>query len=575
VVISQSHKVEVPCYEVAEGELPRELRRFEEAISQTRQQLERIQGEVQTAMGLRNAQIFDAQLLFLEDPVLLDEVVGQLNARRINVEQALSAATEKYFAAFTTIEDGYFRERVSDLRDVAQRLLRNLLGIELITDLAKIREPCVLVAHDLTPSQTAVLDRRMVLGFATDQGSETAHTALLAQSLHLPAVAGLINAASRLHTGQYVLLDGFNGLMVIDPTDQTLFEYGQLAERQLAIEVRLRCVRDLTAVTLDGHRITLSANIETPEEARDAQESGAEGVGLMRTEYLFTERGAPPDEEEQFIAYDRVARALHPQPVIIRTLDIGGDKVSQLWPNADERNPFLGWRAIRVCLEEPELFRAQLRAILRASAAGNVKLMYPMISSVLELDQANALLEECKAQLKAEGRAFDPGIEVGAMIEIPAAAAAADLLASRVRFFSIGTNDLIQYALAVDRLNPKVARLYEPTHPGVLRLIHTTVQAAHAAKIWVGVCGGMAGDPLMVPLLLGLGVDELSTTPTRVPAVKFLIRRVQLPEVVDLARAALACADGRVTARLCREFVGSVAPDLFEQQPEAPAAPAP
>jgi phosphotransferase system enzyme I (PtsI) len=351
-----------------------------------------------------------------------------------------------------------------------------------------------------------------------------------------------------------------------------LYEYGQLAKQQLVIEERLRVVRELPAETVDGSRVILSANIENPDEISEVRESGAEGIGLLRTEYLFLERHTLPTEEEQFAAYDCVARALRPHPVIIRTLDIGGDKASTHWPTESERNPFMGWRAIRICLQERAMFRAQLRAVLRASASGNVKIMYPMISSLTELEQANAALEECRVELRAEGVPFDEELDVGAMIEIPAAAMVARSMAQRVDFFSIGTNDLIQYSLAVDRSNPKVAHLYEPTHPGVLQLIKMTIDAGLAEGIWTGVCGEMAGDPALVPLLLGLGAAELSTAPSRLPAVKFLIRRVKLEAARALAQGALECPSGPEILRRSREFARKAAPELWERAETARVA---
>jgi len=537
--------------------------RLENALLRTRAQIHGIQQHVRQVMGTSDAAIFDAQLLMLDDPVLLEEVAGYVKREKTNVEHAFSVVAARYLAVLSGINDEYLRERVADMRDVTARVLHNLLSHEDPADLSRLQEPCILVTYDLTPSQTAVLDKRMVLGFATDQGSKTSHAAILARSLELPAVTGLQDASQRLKSGQYALLDGFNGLLVIDPTEQTLYEYGQLAHRRLAVEDRLREVRDLPAVTLDGTRVTLSANVGKPEETRDVQKYGAEGVGLFRTEYLFLNRESLPSEEEQFQAYHQVALALQPQPVIIRTLDLGGDKLLAHHQAPSEHNPFLGWRAIRICLQERDLFRAQLRAILRASAVGNVKMMYPMISSLEELNQANAVLEQCRQELRAEGQLFAENLETGIMMEIPAAVMIADALAKRVSFFSIGTNDLIQYSLAVDRMNPKIAHLYEPTHPAVLRLIKTTVDAAHARGIWVGVCGEMAGDPVLVPLLLGLGADELSAAPAVVPAVKFLVRHLKLTEARELAGFAMQCDSGAEILKRAESLAQTVAPGLW------------
>jgi phosphotransferase system enzyme I (PtsI) len=413
---------------------------------------------------------------------------------------------------------------------------------------------------------TAQLDKKLVLGFATDIGSKTSHTAILAQSLDIPAVVGLKNISEELDTGDYVLLDGYNGTVVVNPTDQTFFEYGQLAKIKASLDEKLREVQRQPAVTLDGKVIHLSANIEEQSDVEAVLAHGAEGVGLFRTEFLFLNREHPPTEEEQHQVYRAVAAALKPHSVIIRTLDLGGDKFASHLQLAQEMNPFLGWRAIRFCLAQPELFRAQLRAILRASAEGNIKMMYPMISGLEEFTQANALVEQCKAELRAEKVPFDENLEIGAMIEIPSAVLIADTLAKRAKFFSIGSNDLIQYTLAIDRGNEKVTHLYQPTHPAVLRLIKMTVDAAHANGIWVGVCGQIAGDPKLAPLLIGLGVDELSAAPSVLDEVKYIIRRLKLDEARQLAEFALANESPSEIAARCEAFARQTAPSLFENK---------
>ena len=424
-----------------------------------------------------------------------------------------------------------------------------------------------MISHDLTPSNTAQMDRSKVVGFATDIGSKTSHTAIMARSLRIPAVVGLKSASQEIQTGQYALLDGFNGIIIVNPTDQTLFEYGQLIRKQVTLEEKLRDILSKPAVTLDGHRVFLSANIEQAADTQSVIESGAEGVGLFRTEYLYISRDHLPSEEEQYQAYRQVVTALKPNAVVIRTFDLGGDKFLSHLQVPTEMNPFLGWRAIRFCLQERDIFRNQLRAILRASAEGNVKMMYPMISGLDELNQANALVEDYKAQLRNEGVPFDEHMEIGAMIEIPSAALIADTLAKRVKFFSIGTNDLIQYSLAVDRMNEKIAHLYEPTHPAILRLIKATVDAARRNNIRVAVCGEMAGDPVMAPLLLGLGVDELSAAPPLVPQIKFMVRRIKTPEALALAEFALNCESGSEILARCQELAHQSAPSLFENVP--------
>jgi len=464
------------------------------------------------------------------------------------------------------MDDEYLRERAADMRDVATRVLDNLLGRTDETEIHKLKEPCIIISHDLAPSTTALLDRKWVLGFGTDAGSKTSHTAIMARSLQIPAVVGLRDASRQLKTGQYVLLDGYNGLLVLSPTDQTLFEYGQLVRKQVNLQEKLQDIRDKPAITLDGARITLSANIEQAADAEHVRACGAEGVGLFRTEYLYLNRETLPSEEEQYQAYRQVAVALAPHPVVIRTVDLGGDKFLSHLAMPQELNPFLGWRAIRFCLQERDIFRAQLRAILRAAVEGNIKMMYPMISGLDELNQANALVEECRRELQARNIPFGDSLEIGAMIEIPSAVLSADSLARRVRFFSIGTNDLIQYSLAVDRLNEKIAHLYEPTHPAIVRLIKSTVDAGRRNGIWVGVCGEMAGDPTLVPLLLGLGVDELSATVSAVPQIKFLIRRLKLSEGRELAEFALNCESGPEILARSQELARRIAPSLFENQ---------
>ena len=464
------------------------------------------------------------------------------------------------------MDDEYLRERAADMRDVAARVLDNLLGRTEETEIHKLKEPCIIISYDLAPSTTALLDRKWVLGFGTDAGSKTSHTAIMARSLQIPALVGLRDASRQLKTGQYVLLDGYNGLLVLSPTDQTLFEYGQLVRKQVNLQEKLQDIRDKPAITLDGARITLSANIEQAADAEHVRACGAEGVGLFRTEYLYLNRETLPSEEEQYQAYRQVAVALAPHPVVIRTVDLGGDKFLSHLAMPQELNPFLGWRAIRFCLQERDIFRAQLRAILRAAVEGNIKMMYPMISGLDELNQANALVEECRRELQARNIPFGDSLEIGAMIEIPSAVLSADSLARRVKFFSIGTNDLIQYSLAVDRLNEKIAHLYEPTHPAIVRLIKSTVDAGRRNGIWVGVCGEMAGDPTLVPLLLGLGVDELSATVSAVPQIKFLIRRLKLSEGRELAEFALNCESGPEILARSQELARRIAPSLFENQ---------
>lgn len=530
----------------------------------TREQMQETQRQLLQNLGANHASIFDAHLLVLEDPSVIDEVVRLIQEEKLNAEYAFGQVTERYIEALAKVEDEYLRERASDLRDVSGRIMSQLLGVSDQVNLAQLSEPCIIIAHDLSPTKTAQLDRKNVLGFATDIGSRTSHTAIMAQSLRIPAVVGLKDASEQLTSGEFALLDGFNGKVIINPTERTLAEYGQLVQKQVSLTEKLRGTLDQEAITLDQRRLVISANIERAEDVDSVRSSGAEGVGLFRTEYLFLNRDQLPTEEEQYQVYRQVAEALKPDPVVIRTLDLGADKLLPLLGMPPETNPALGWRAIRYCLQHEEMFRAQLRAVLRASVSGNVKLMYPMISSLDELIQANAFLEQFKAELRQEGLPFDDQLEVGIMVETPAAVIISDGLSQRVQFFSVGTNDLIQYTLAVDRVNEKIAHLYEPTHPAIIRLIHQTVQAARARDTWVSVCGEMAGDIELTPLLLGLGVDELSAAPPALPPLKFLLRQLKFSEAQELANFALSCESATEILARSLALARRAAPSLFE-----------
>jgi phosphotransferase system enzyme I (PtsI) len=552
--------------ELPDGDIANEIKRFEQALVKTRQQITEVQRRVAETMSSSEADIFDAHLLMLEDRMLIEEVMRMIRDKKANSDFAFHSVSDRYVAALEAVDDDYLRERATDMRDLAGRVLDNLLEVQDSFNLNRLTEPCILVSHDLSPSTTAQLDRNLVLGFATDIGGKTSHTAIMARSMDIPAVVGVPNLTSSLENGDYVLLDGYNGTVTINPTDQTLFEYGQLAKLKASLDEKLQEILAFPAITLDGKTIHLSANIENPHDVQSVIAHGAEGVGLFRTEFLFINRTSLPDEGQQFKVYQEVAAALKPNQVIIRTLDLGGDKFASHLQLAQEINPFLGWRAIRFCLAQPELFCAQIRAILRASAFGNVKMMYPMISGLDEWNKATVLLEKCKAELRAAKIPFDENMEVGAMIEIPSAALIAGALAKRAKFFSIGSNDLIQYTLAADRTNEKVSHLYEPTHPAILRLIKATVDAGHANGIWTGVCGEIGGDPVLVPLLIGLGVDELSAAPPVIPEVKYMIRKIKLTEAQALADYALECESPSEIYARCEELSRQTAPSLFENR---------
>jgi phosphotransferase system enzyme I (PtsI) len=524
---------EPPVRRIPETEIPAEIARFESALIHTRAQILEMQERIAEAIGAKDAGIFDAHLLVVEDRTLIDEVLRTLTRDHTNIEHVFQQVANRYSKTLSEIDDPYLRERALDIHDVARRVLHNLMGKQ-TRPLSSIETPHILVAHNLTPSDTAQLNRQLVLGFATDVGSRTSHTAIMARSMNIPALVGLHNVSETLESGQHVLLDGYNGLLILNPSDQTLWEYGELEIKKGQVEEKLTELRETTSTTIDGRHVVLSANIELPEEVVAVKKNGAEGIGLYRTEFFYINKSELPDEEEQYVNYKRVADEILPHSVIIRTLDLGGDKFMTALDLPEELNPFLGWRAIRFCLERPEIFKVQLRAILRASVGGNVRMMYPMISGVDELRRANNLLDECKAELRQQDILFDEDMEVGAMIEIPSAAITADLLAAEVDFFSIGTNDLIQYSIAVDRVNERIAHLYEPTHPAIIRLIKMVVDAGHAHNLWVGICGEMAGEISLIPLLIGLGVDELSTGSALVPRVKRAVQSLDVGDCLKL-----------------------------------------
>ena len=564
VLLLKNDDEPLPEYAITSEDVSREMIRLEAALIDTRRQLNDIQRRVGEAMGTESAGIFEAHLQVVDDPGFVDEVYRDVRGKRVNVEKVLADVSERFAQTLSKMEDDYLRERAADIRDVSRRILRNLMGGG-GNLLAGLETPRLLVARDIAPSEMAAFDRHKILGVATELGSPTSHTAIMARAMELPAIVGLRGICERLADGDRAILDGVRGVLVLHPTAAREEDYGRIARSRAVIQKRLGGLRDEAATTLDGHAVELSANIEMPGDVKAVLARGARGIGLFRSEYLFLANAGEPDEEHQYRAYAEVAGQIMPEGVIVRTLDLGGDKLPVLGKKTAESNPFLGWRAIRLCLGRVATFKTQLRAILRASAHNpRLRIMYPMVSSAGEVDQANAILEECKAELEAAGVPFNRAVEVGVMIEIPSAALTADLIAPKVKFFSIGTNDLVQYTLAVDRVNERVAYLYEPTHPAVLRLIRMTVEASHRHGIWTGVCGEMAGNPILVPLLLGLGVDELSASPGAIPLVKDVIRRIRHSEAVDLAEASRGLATGAEVMDLCRALVGRAAPEILE-----------
>jgi len=552
VLVQWDEDEEITLRKIDDSELPGEIARFESALIATRAELLEIQQRIANAIGSNDASIFDAHLLVVEDRTLIDEVLRSLAREKCNVEYLFHQVAERYCRTLGEIDDPYLRERVIDIEDVSRRVLRNLLG-KAPRNPSAHAAPHIIVAHNLTPSDTAQLDRDLVLGFATETGSKTSHTAIMARSMDIPAIVGLHGICQKLTSGDNILLDGYKGILILNPSAETLLEYGRIESEKEEILERLELIRETSSTTRDGRHIVLSANVDLPDELDVFAESGAEGIGLYRTEFLYLNRPEPPDEDEQFEHYRIAAERAQPHGVIIRTLDIGGDKATSSLHLPEEQNPFLGCRAIRFCLQNPEIFKTQLRAILRAAVSNNIRIMYPMISGLEELRQANAVLEESKAELAARGVPFNPYIEVGIMIEIPSAVLAADHLAEEVAFFSIGTNDLIQYSIAVDRVNDRIAHLYNPTHPAILRMIKMVVEAGRGAGIWTGVCGEMAADVLLTPLLLGLGVDELSVTGTVVPRVKKAVQSLEFGACADLVVTALGMRDSAAIFELSRQ----------------------
>jgi phosphotransferase system enzyme I (PtsI) len=554
---------DVARYRISPSRVTDEIGRFEAALIQTRMQILEMQQRIAESIGAKDAAIFDAHLLVVEDRTLIDEVLRKLETDLCNVEWVFQEVATTYADTLNKIDDPYLRERALDIQDVTKRVIRNLQGKAPKTFLG-LSEPHILIAHNLTPSDTAAMNRERVLGLATDLGSRTSHTAIMARSLNIPAVVGLHDITEKLETGQQVLLDGTNGFLIVDPTPETLKHYGEIESRRVKVAAQLKELRETRSTTRDGRHIVLSANIELPEDVDAVAANGAEGIGLYRTEFLYLNRNTLPTEDEQYETYRKVAERVRPDPLIIRTFDLGGDKLAPGTVDiSDELNPFLGWRAIRFCLENTDIFKTQLRAILRASVVGNVKIMFPMISGVDELRSAISVLAECKEELCASKIDIGDKTEVGAMIEIPSAAISADVLAREVDFFSIGTNDLIQYALAVDRVNERIAHLYEPTHPAVIRLLKMIADAAHANDIWVGVCGEMAGDVALIPLLLGLGMDELSAGATLVPRVKRAVQSLAISECRELLEETLKLQTPSEILARCLELADKRYGDLL------------
>lgn len=555
---------EIDPIPIAATEVDAEVARFQSAIEKTKSEIKTIQDRMQKSIEKRDAKIFDAHLLIVGDKLIHKEVISRIKNGLCNAQSSFLLTIQKYLDAISGTNDTYLNERAGDIRDIANRILRNLNGDkDGGPSLDNLPENTVVIAHDLTPSDTAMLDRKNILGFAIETGSKTCHTSILARSLRIPAVVGMRNIAGKFANGDEVIVDGFLGMVIRNPSRETLAFYREKISRKDELYSILQKESSRAAETTDGYRVKLCANIEGADDLEEVSRCGAEGIGLFRTEYLFMNTPVAPDEETQYQIYAKLLRAMRGRAVTIRTVDLGGDKLDFASVSATrEPNPFLGLRAIRLCHEKPQLIRTQLRALLRAGTEGDLRIMFPMVSSLSEIEELLSIRDEVMEELKNENIPFDPKVRIGAMIEIPSACLIADALAAKVDFFSIGSNDLVQYTLAVDRLNERVAYLYRPSHPAVMELIRLTVEAAKKHRIPVCVCGEIAADPRFTPILLGLGVLELSMSPNALAEVRGVIRKTSMLASEQLAKIALTSADPEDVMVLAKEHIQSVAPDI-------------
>lgn len=542
IAIAKAYRLETPdlaAEKRAVADVEAEVARLEAAVAKAKEELEAIKQHALEKLGEDKAAIFAAHLLVLDDPELLNPIKEKIQTERVNAEYALDETASFFISMFEAMDNEYMKERAADIRDVTKRVLAHLLGVT-ISNPSLISEEVVIIAEDLTPSDTAQLNRQYVKGFATDIGGRTSHSAIMARSLEIPAVVGTKTVTAEVKNGDIVIVDGLDGQVIINPSPELLAQYEQKRARYEAQKAEWAKLVHESTVTADGIHVELAANIGTPDDVKGALANGAEGIGLYRTEFLYMGRSELPTEDEQFVAYKTVLEQMNGKPVVVRTLDIGGDKELPYLQLPKEMNPFLGFRAIRLCLEMQDMFRTQLRALLRASVYGNLKIMFPMIATLDEFRQAKAILLEEKEALLRQGVAVADGIEVGMMVEIPAAAVMADQFAKEVDFFSIGTNDLIQYTMAADRMNERVAYLYQPYNPAILRLISHVIDAAHREGKWVGMCGEMAGDPIAIPILLALGLDEFSMSATSILPARAQLKQLAKEEAARIKETVLS-----------------------------------
>jgi phosphotransferase system enzyme I (PtsI) len=551
------HVPKVPDRTISPDDVPEEIERLHHAVARSQKELNKILNYAEQKLGHGKSKIFEAQIMILNDPLLFDAIETRIRNECKNAEFIIDDEINKYERLMLGANDEYMRERAYDVEDLKNRILRNIQQERLHS---RLEASAVIVAESLTSADTILFSRNEVLGYATDLGGVTSHAALLSRSLKIPAVMGLRDVTNKVSTGDEILVDGYSGRLIIHPSNESLADFEAKRAKFLAFEEKLAGLRDLPSETLDRKRIDLSVNIEFEDELEFARLQGAEGIGLYRTERLILERDAIPTEEEQYEEYRRIADKMYPYRVILRTFDIGGDKV--LPQSLPEANPYLGWRGIRISLDEPQLFLDQLRAILRASTRKNVAAMFPMVATVSEVREAKKMVEQAKAELRARGVPFDDHLKLGVMIEVPSAAVMAEEISREVDFVSIGTNDLIQYLLAVDRTNSVVAGLYQEFHPAVLRSIKQIIDAGHKSKVWVGMCGEMAGDPLAVILLVGLGLDEFSVVPAVLPEIKKIIRSIKYKEARRIAEKALRFSTEEEVEQYVREVIKEKFPEI-------------
>lgn len=531
-----------------------EVAKFNSAIEASKVELTKIRNNAEVQLGADKAAIFDAHLLVLDDPELIQPIQDKIKNENANAATALTDVTTQFVTIFESMDNEYMKERAADIRDVSKRVLSHILGVELPNP-SMIDESVVIVGNDLTPSDTAQLNKEFVQGFATNIGGRTSHSAIMSRSLEIPAIVGTKSITQEVKQGDMIIVDGLNGDVIVNPTEDELIAYQDKRERYFADKKELQKLRDADTVTVDGVHAELAANIGTPNDLPGVIENGAQGIGLYRTEFLYMGRGQMPTEEEQFEAYKEVLEAMDGKRVVVRTLDIGGDKELSYLNLPEEMNPFLGYRAIRLCLAQQDIFRPQLRALLRASVYGKLNIMFPMVATINEFREAKAILLEEKENLKNEGHDISDDIELGIMVEIPATTALADVFAKEVDFFSIGTNDLIQYTLAADRMSERVSYLYQPYNPSILRLVKQVIEASHKEGKWTGMCGEMAGDETAIPLLLGLGLDEFSMSATSILKARRQINGLSKNEMTELANRAVDCATQEEVIELVNNYV--------------------